>query len=503
MAKDKAFQITLYAVFAFIVIIVLPMCIYAMYILTTNWNKTYFVKRRRTAILLMLILSCIGLFVSIPGVLIVNMIYDSPTLIPQHVLLPVLVPAKFSKFACTLLMIVRTWLYYFDINYNKEMSNKEWKAYLNECAISNYEWFTSKKHTLGCHIYCSVRALLLTTAIIIVYIIFNIKAGLSCDIYAITVYFILFVIAALVWHKYPKFNDTLGIRAELKRILIVWTLGIVSADIAWICGIYIYGTVKYDAFLLVAIGMMIVNLSAVVYFTIIDVYIRYKRDEQLPMNASYKLHVQSNSEQYKDVNIKSWKPIIQKIDGYQLFMTHLQAEFSIENLLFITEYAQLKMVMIELCADKMEKWIADLPLPWELKLPPSNKLPIPCITKHFRKHMDVNETVAIQENGKGNVFDKAVYSTFNELYGKYIKPGATFEVNVSSLRRANIMQLFENTQSLSESEAFKEQSLSETILIRFEMAVSDIEALMNDSFSRFRRTELAKEYWKRYVEDGK
>ncbi len=62
MAKNKEFQIALYVALAFTIIFVFPMCIYAWHIFRQNWNKTYFIKRRRPAILLMLILSCVGLF---------------------------------------------------------------------------------------------------------------------------------------------------------------------------------------------------------------------------------------------------------------------------------------------------------------------------------------------------------------------------------------------------------------------------------------------------------
>ena len=44
-------------------------------------------------------------------------------------------------------------------------------------------------------------------------------------------------------------------------------------------------------------------------------------------------------------NMKNWSSVVSSELGYELFMNHLQSEFSIENLLYITEYMQIKDVL--------------------------------------------------------------------------------------------------------------------------------------------------------------
>merc|ERR1719361_1501602 len=63
----------------------------------------------------------------------------------------------------------------------------------------------------------------------------------------------------------------------------------------------------------------------------------------------------------------SWKKIIESDDGYEQFANFLEKEFSCENILFITEYVQLKNAMNE--CDVLKEHMDALELTYSLQLP--------------------------------------------------------------------------------------------------------------------------------------
>ena len=76
-------------------------------------------------------------------------------------------------------------------------------------------------------------------------------------------------------------------------------------------------------------------------------------------------------------NVKHWSIVVSSSYGYELFINHLEREYSIENLLFLTEYLQLKFVIkkyynndkqiIDLISNnKQLQFNVDLPLPPQL-----------------------------------------------------------------------------------------------------------------------------------------
>ena len=64
----------------------------------------------------------------------------------------------------------------------------------------------------------------------------------------------------------------------------------------------------------------------------------------------------------------TWQQLVSSKHGFESFMNFLQREFAAENLLFVTEYAQVKKVVMqnERIHDKMEN---ELELPFILNLP--------------------------------------------------------------------------------------------------------------------------------------
>eukprot|EP01083_Nonionella_stella_P215763 776244_1 len=432
------------------ILVFIPLCIYAIYVLHTNWDKSYFVRRRRKLTRLILICCCIVLTFSQPAIIILTISYREFAEIPMHWAMIPLTFTKFSYFACSMLLATRTWLYYFDIMYTRELSSKEWKSLLNDYCpdlFGKQLWYTTKRHSFGCDIWCSGIVLFITLFVTIAYNMVYLSNPDHAYIFATCIHALSFIIP---WAVGALFIEALII--------------LNSMDPAKLS--MLYKTAMY---------FVSFDLAVVVYVSVVDIDRRFKKSK-VEDNIH---HVLQSSNEYKDVRITSWKPIVQKMDGYALFMNHLQREFCVENLLFVTEYSQFKQMLIKTAPNQMETMQEKLV--WKLDLPPSAELPLGSITCRF--HCQITET----ETSKTDM-DKLLFDACNKLYEKYIKPGATFEINISSSQRYNIIDLMKN-----------DSGILQNILPHLEQAVLAIEMLMNDSFSRFRQTPIAKEFWARFV----
>eukprot|EP01083_Nonionella_stella_P144258 450070_1 len=164
----------------------------------------------------------------------------------------------------------------------------------------------------------------------------------------------------------------------------------------------------------------------------------------------------------------SWQALISTKQGYETFMTFLGHELSTENLLFITEYVQVKVAMLseQTLAHKIE---CDLNLEYRLELP--DKLPMSAIATEFT---DKINAIDMTNDGKVNAI---CWGAMNRIYVKYIHADlADLAVNISSRRRTDIERVYENT---------KKEKTVENIMGSMERCVIEISQLLNDSRSRF------------------
>eukprot|EP00484_Ammonia_sp_Unknown_P020546 CAMPEP_0197044160 /NCGR_PEP_ID=MMETSP1384-20130603/20277_1 /TAXON_ID=29189 /ORGANISM="Ammonia sp." /LENGTH=131 /DNA_ID=CAMNT_0042475563 /DNA_START=81 /DNA_END=472 /DNA_ORIENTATION=+ len=111
-----------------------------------------------------------------------------------------------------------------------------------------------------------------------------------------------------------------------------------------------------------------------------------------------------------------WSQIAENKDGYEEFANFLESEFSVENILFVTEYIQFKHVLMDneqICAQ-----IQELELEFDLNIPDS--IPLSEIANEFNEN-----------NGEDT--EQCFYACSRKLYTKYIDSSqALMEVNISS-----------------------------------------------------------------------
>eukprot|EP01084_Bolivina_argentea_P029151 54108_1 len=175
----------------------------------------------------------------------------------------------------------------------------------------------------------------------------------------------------------------------------------------------------------------------------------------------------------------SWSKIVATKEGYESFANFLEREFSIENILFVTEYIQLKKAMLTQ-ADLYNQIIDELKLKYELNLPDS--IPLSLITKNFNDEIEV----ALKENESNMRINSICFKAMHQIFCKYIFMSSTLEVNISSSTRMGLHTIFVNNE---------EDKSVEKILPLIENAVMEISHLMNDSFSRFTKQTVFTELY--------
>ena len=165
--------------------------------------------------------------------------------------------------------------------------------------------------------------------------------------------------------------------------------------------------------------------------------------------------------------------IVESDDGYEQFANFLEQEFSVENILFITEYVQLKNAMCEIGA--LKEALNALELSYPLSLPDS--APNSSISRVFTEQMKSTS------DSDEQIINCAVYTATNELYSKYIDSSrALLEINISSGIRARLQNIFKSADDDAPGNAI------EIIMPLLENATREIAYLINDSAFRFRQT---------------
>eukprot|EP00484_Ammonia_sp_Unknown_P027567 CAMPEP_0197034242 /NCGR_PEP_ID=MMETSP1384-20130603/12409_1 /TAXON_ID=29189 /ORGANISM="Ammonia sp." /LENGTH=512 /DNA_ID=CAMNT_0042464145 /DNA_START=52 /DNA_END=1587 /DNA_ORIENTATION=+ len=491
-----------------LVLIAWPMCIFGLHILRRHWNNVYFVKRQRTITLVITAQSSLSLFVFVPMLTIPCIIdgsYKKASDVPtsRMIIQAGLYTAKLVAVSNTLLVFTRIWLYYFNVRSSRELANEQWTVLLNSLC-HGVGWFTAENQRR----YASQGRLLplvylLSACIVALYAVLLELAPIAANPTMISYWCLVIIASVIVWRKYPAFHDELGIRREIKIFAIIW-LGVSLAGfvLSTTSDQHINTSVsdqQADVLWAGILFVLLVSLTATVYMHTVHVYACFiKKQTRSQRNLNKVILEASLSDKLENVNVKSWKPIIAKMDGYELFVHHLIKEFSLENLLFLTEFAQFKAMLIQLYPTKMVELKEELP--WSLQLPP--KLKMSRIVCEFHKSVDSasSEDSHAETSHEHLLHLDAFVKACSALYAKYIDSyNASLEINISSMKRSSLAQLYgSNAAMVGDGDAATsghKEEMFKTSLLRFQSAALDIEALMNDSFTRFKGTEAAKEYW--------
>ena len=164
------------------------------------------------------------------------------------------------------------------------------------------------------------------------------------------IFLCIFIITCL--YKIGKFADFWFIRIEL------WILCAISFAVALV---FIITALVEDeasqqsndkasllAVILISASLIIISLGLMILFPI---YFNQRRDKQIQR----KRVTDRNNENYESEKQQKLYILMQDKNGYEALMDHLEAEFAVENLLFLTEMIQFRDYLL----DKDEEFFDD------------------------------------------------------------------------------------------------------------------------------------------------
>ena len=361
-----------------------PVYIVGIHKIKRNWTKTFIVKRHRVLLVHKIAAACGMHCICIPLICTSIILrhfkgYENvANIIYVYISIPLM---QTFAFIFIFVMGIRNWLLYFDTNFSKYQLEKEWLSAINPTAV-NTNWFKNKHKTLGNATYLSRIAVLV--AVILYLLDFSLRFSALYKGYNI-----LWIIAnwifwffALIsvgfsfwcWKKLKGiYYDELGIRRELA--LIGW-YGLVYIILVFICTSLYYldimsGGLSNGIFYL---GLSLIFTGLIAVITIMPVKWNTSSKYGLPIanTSTIRLPSVSMPKQMTKFSTKlskenvvtsttctsgtntpkqrpfgnNWQDIVCSVYGFEQFMKHLQLEFSIENLLYISEVCTVRLSVL-------------------------------------------------------------------------------------------------------------------------------------------------------------
>ena len=482
-------------------VILLPCVIYFAVKLHRNWNEFYMEKRGPNLILLTFIVAVWGPLVQHPYYAIVSLVNPHASYhTSDHEWM--LYPSVCCRLLEPSLIALRVYLLWFEQKHSDLVTSEGWLA-LMDPKFGENNWFYQNSTTFGssqwmmkCLVFPSAFAWTLLWGVTHYYARYEREVSsedVSLVYRAFTGLWLLFQCGAVVccWSRYSSFMDNLEIRSELKGILTIMALASVLMFISAFISLRADQWVDQFTMIILMISLCFAQI-AVLWFMVIYPQRKWEAmnwDEysapisrrhtnlastsRASTSRAHKISPSGSRNPDFDVSAsdtKSWTDHVSTMEGFTSFCNFLHFQFAAENLLYIVEYMAIKKLVQS--DELMKEALNDRELPFDVELP--EKMQISCIAKEYRE--------------KG-VLQVALW----DLYNKYVNSGvAHLEINVNFSLRNKLSDLFApySKDDLSTNMG-KEDAISALVL--FEEAAESVAHLMNDTFLRFRKTDVYRE----------
>eukprot|EP01083_Nonionella_stella_P013612 38286_1 len=455
----------------------LPMAIFAGHQLHKHWNAEFIVKRRRKLILSLYILWCFHSFVEFPTLTIRIDTQSFFEFLPFVIMDDIFLLTRCLSIA---IFSMRLYLMYYDHEYTRTLGGDGWRILIDP-SLEKTNWFlANRRHRYGNSAFLFKRLILILLLYSIPYfiVVYSIPKAKFTAIFTMQTLWSMCAVgfAVYYWKKYPKSVDSWCIRHEIALICKIYLFAIVLLVLVCIC----YSFVGMDPYFLLAMVCIDVELVMGGLFYGLVIY---------PVRQfTSGTRIQTKADGFQ----QDLKDILRTKEGYEAFADYLQSEWSVENLLFVTEYIQLKTVILqkETFKDTVEATDA---LAFELELPEHMATSIIVAPLAEMIHNEqVPPTCYFINNEQ---VENALLKTTQKMYEKYLDPSATLEVIISSGIRESLMTVFEENNDTS---SYTLGTVMEKILIPIEAAVVEVMDLMEVTYMRFKETDAFNELVKQH-----
>ena len=469
-------------------LILLPSVIYFAVKLRRNWNEFYMKKRGPNLILFTFLVAVWGPLIQNPYWAIISLVNPNITYYTSdHEW--ILYPSVCCRSLEISLIALRVYLLWFEQKHADLVASAGWRILMDPDFGEN-NWFYQKSTTFGSSKWM-IKWVVLPSAFVwcslwgIAHYYFRYQrkapdSDIALVYRAFTGSWLLFCCCFVVffWNNYSSFMDNLKIRQELKGIITIMAMVVVlncigavvllKADrrVNELSGIILTMLISFAQ---IAVGwfMMVFpqrKWEAMNGVSIPELNRPPSKSSNPPTPAM--THTMSKDIDIRPSDTKSWTDIVSELEEFTSFCNFLHFGFAAENLLYIVEYMAIKTLV------QKSKLVDGKELPFDLRLP--DKLKVSSIAKEYKE--------------KG-VLQVALW----DLYNKYVNPDtAHLEINVSWSLRERIRSLFASHDKEDISTTMsKEDAISALVL--FEEAAESVAHLMNDTFLRFRKTDVYRE----------
>jgi len=445
-------------------VISLPIILYCAYKLYRNWEQCYMLKRYRLLLVLIIIGYSIIAFIEIP--------FDAIALLSDvpwggEEFMYVEMVGWECRFIICSLVTMRMYLLHYDHEYQRILYKRKWNIMTDPTISEN--WYLKNRKSLG------DPAFLFKSILISVYIIAALVVLLVLGTYEYSplqmtggfgvIVFISFAICLYYWSSFPKMHDHLHIRDELLLFIVIYYTMFACTAILISIGHYGYGGDVDAQETIFLIALILTQLFIILDICVMILYPEWKVNQE----NSPEMMILNSQNDVKRGAI-TWETIIETNEGYEAFANFLMTEFSMENLLFVTEVVQLKNGI---------RTVDDLRLILDQRASElSYNLNLPAAAPKCIKLRGANKDKEMKEHEKKRRYLESTV----KLYLKYIDPeDAYLEVNLSSKIKKDLISEFKQLNLTLEP--------FERVLPFLDEAAIDIGKLMRDSFGRFRATE--------------
>ena len=427
------------------------------------------------------------------------------------------------------LFSIKYWLLYYDIQFILFSEGNQWKSHINPNNVTyQTNWYILNKKTLGNENYLIKNFVSIAVSVptIIIplstFITYTSPYDIFVDLFFMIIPLILIII---IWHKTPKYLDYFRVREECRMLVVIGLSLIIMFLVFGLISTFLYN--PHDIFIVVLciefiyfIGIFSAGLF-LTWWTLLKnkhrisvnqqpskLYIHYRnlnravspkqtinRAETIQRKLS-RLQIQSventnndnhnngngnnnnnNGDSQANESMLLLISILENEHGFQMFLSHLLTEFSVESALAIIEFTQYQLLMKQIYGDG-----ADIDhLQSEQQSNPLNKKQILHINideLNILKLPDVvpQSIIVYDPEQQDGVYHVKIIA--RRLLQKYVQSGAEFEINISYKLKKKLLNDLDDIDNLNQTK----------LIHLFDECIQSLLLLLNDSLARFVKT---------------